>query len=78
MPAAKHAQHDAGPDPGPAYQFVARSDDRAVADDDAVPYLGCTDEALELVRSVGASSVVVATTSISLDSANRLARRIND
>jgi exopolysaccharide biosynthesis polyprenyl glycosylphosphotransferase len=59
------------------YDVVGRISDQPVlevADDDAVPYLGCTEEALELVRSVGASSVVVATTSISLDSANRLVR----
>ena len=59
------------------YDVVGRISDQPtleVADDSAVPYLGCTEDALELVRASGASSVVVATTSISLDSANRLVR----
>ena len=39
-----------------------------------VPYLGQTDDILSIVDESGASSVVVATTSISLESANRLVR----
>jgi exopolysaccharide biosynthesis polyprenyl glycosylphosphotransferase len=39
-----------------------------------LPYLGTTENILEVVRAAGASSVVVATTGISLDGANRLVR----
>ncbi len=39
-----------------------------------VPYLGRTDHVLDIIRRSGASSVVVATTAISLETANRLVR----
>jgi len=39
-----------------------------------LPYLGNTEDILDVVRTAGADSVVVATTGISLDSANRLVR----
>ena len=60
------------------YDVVGRiSDNRPDADDAdsaSIPYLGGTDDALDIVRDAGANSVVVATTSISLDTANRLVR----
>lgn len=63
------------------YRVVGRVSNEAPTDqhhdgDDrpTVPYLGDTEDILEIVRTSGASSVVVATTGISLDSANRLVR----
>lgn len=41
-----------------------------------LPYLGGTEDILDIVRTAGADSVVVATTGISLDSANRLVREL--
>lgn len=63
------------------YRVVGRVSDDApaqtlhLADErPLVPYLGDTEHILDIVRSSGASSVVVATTGISLESANRLVR----
>jgi exopolysaccharide biosynthesis polyprenyl glycosylphosphotransferase len=63
------------------YRVVGRvSDDRPdravhlVDDAPRVPWLGHTEDVLDIVRASGASSVVVATTAISLESANRLVR----
>lgn len=62
------------------YDVVGRVSNETPASGEArtpshrLPYLGRTDDILEIVRSAGASSVVVATTGISLDSANRLVR----
>jgi exopolysaccharide biosynthesis polyprenyl glycosylphosphotransferase len=62
------------------YDVVGRVSDEAPAPDQPrtpshrLPYLGTTEDILEVVRAAGASSVVVATTGISLESANRLVR----
>jgi exopolysaccharide biosynthesis polyprenyl glycosylphosphotransferase len=62
------------------YRIMGRVSDERPSSDDALTashrlrYLGQTDDILSIVRSVGAHSVVVATTGISLDSANRLVR----
>lgn len=62
------------------YDVVGRvSDDRpvdghALTPSHRLPYLGATEDILDIVRSAGASSVVVATTGISLEGANRLVR----
>ncbi len=48
--------------------------DQPVTPSHRLPYLGGTEEILDIVRAAGADSVVVATTGISLDSANRLVR----
>lgn len=62
------------------YDVVGRISDHPPTDarqgdrEQRIPYLGATEDALEIVRTAGANSVVVATTSISLDSANRLVR----
>jgi exopolysaccharide biosynthesis polyprenyl glycosylphosphotransferase len=51
------------------------SEDGTRAEDETGPvYLGGTDQVLEAVRSTGASGVIVATTDIDLETANRLVR----
>jgi exopolysaccharide biosynthesis polyprenyl glycosylphosphotransferase len=62
------------------YDVVGRvSDDRpvdgqALTPSHRLPYLGGTEDILDIVRNAGASSVIVATTGISLEGANRLVR----
>jgi exopolysaccharide biosynthesis polyprenyl glycosylphosphotransferase len=62
------------------YDVVGRVSDERPVDGQALtpshrlPYLGDTEHILDIVRSAGASSVIVATTGISLESANRLVR----
>jgi exopolysaccharide biosynthesis polyprenyl glycosylphosphotransferase len=62
------------------YHVVGRVSDEAPSGADVLtpshrlPYLGATEDILQVVRAVDASSVVVATTGISLDGANRLVR----
>jgi exopolysaccharide biosynthesis polyprenyl glycosylphosphotransferase len=62
------------------YDVVGRVSDHAPTTDrprtpsTRLPYLGATEDVVEVVRSVGACSVIVATTGISLDEANRLVR----
>ncbi len=53
---------------------VAPAADTAAPSNNEVPYLGPIGDALELVRAAGARSVVVATTGISIEEANRLVR----
>lgn len=62
------------------YDVVGRVSDDAPTTDrprtpsTRLPYLGVTEDIVEVVRGVGACSVIVATTGISLDDANRLVR----
>lgn len=58
------------------YRVVGRVSDEPNDDIQSagVPHLGRTDDILDIIRSSNASSVVVATTAISLDTANRLVR----
>lgn len=62
------------------YDVVGRVSDQPPAEGldglgrPTLPYLGGTDDIVNAVRSVGAGSVVVATTGVSLDTANRIVR----
>ena len=62
------------------YEVVGRISDDVQDTDEPLtpshrlPYLGGTEDILDIVRTAGADSVVVATTGISIDSANRLVR----
>ena len=59
------------------YEVVGRVSNQPPSGDRGrvtLPYLGGTDDIVTSVRSVGASSVIVATTGVSLETANRIVR----
>ena len=77
----RRARHDAPAEPGARLRRrrpgQRRTPDRraeALTPSHRLPYLGDTEDILDIVRPAGASSVIVATTGISLESANRLVR----
>lgn len=58
--------------------FVAERSPGTVAVDPPVPVLGSVDETLEAVRSSGATSVIVASTAVTIDESNRLTRELTE
>jgi exopolysaccharide biosynthesis polyprenyl glycosylphosphotransferase len=62
--------------PGLGYRVLGFVDDDRPADN--VSILGSTDETLDVVNKTGVTGVIIATTSLDLDTSNSLARELSD
>jgi exopolysaccharide biosynthesis polyprenyl glycosylphosphotransferase len=67
---------DALADPALGYQVVAVVDDVGIGHLGSIPIVGTTDEIGEVIRSTGATTVMVATTAVSDVASNRLVRQV--